>query len=156
MKFQLRPYASADKASVLELHASSHEEVEVSTPPDYFADLDRIDEVYLPDGAFLVAIVEERIVGMVGLLRLSSDSAEIKRMRVRPEYQRQGIAKALLCELEESARRMRIRHLHLSTLAIQEKAQRLYEARGYRLTRRGEADGHSVIFYRKDLATERR
>ena len=93
MKFQLRPYASADKASVLELHASSHEEVEVSTPPDYFADLDRIDEVYLPDGAFLVAIVEERIVGMVGLLRLSSDSAEIKRMRVRPEYQRQGIAK---------------------------------------------------------------
>ncbi len=152
----IRPYASADEAEVLELHVSSHGEVEVRTPGDYFADLDRIDEVYLRDGAFLVAIVDDRIVGMVGLLRLSSDSAEIRRMRVQPEYQRQGIAKALLCELEESAWRMGICHLHLSTLAIQEKAQRLYEASEYRSTRRGEVDGYPVVFYRKDLATERR
>ena len=152
----IRPYVSADEADVHELHASSHEEVEVSTHQDYFADLDSIDEVYLRDGAFLVAQVDERIVGMVGLLRLSSDSAEIKRMRVRPECQRQGIAKALLCELEESAWRMGIRHLHLSTLVVQEKAQRLYEAGGYRSSRRGEVDGYPVVFYRKDLGTVRR
>lgn len=151
----IRPYVSTDKADVLELHASSHEEVEVSTRREYFDDLESIDEVYLQEGTFLVAQVNDRLVGMVGLLRLSSESAEIKRMRVRPECQRQGIGKALLRELEESASQMGIRHLHLNTLVVQERAQLLYESSGYRSIRRGEVDGYPVIFYTKDLRAGR-
>ena len=123
----IRPYVSADEADVRELHVSSHEEVEVSTVLDYFADLDRIDEVYARDGAFLWPRSRNESSAWWDCFRLSSDSAEIKRMRVRPECQRQGIARALLCELEGLARRMGISTSSSQHPGCSGESQRLYE-----------------------------
>jgi GNAT superfamily N-acetyltransferase len=57
---------------------------------------------------------------------------EVKRMFVRPEFRRRGLARAMLARLEEAAVDRGYRSLRLETGEGQPEAIALYRAAGYR------------------------
>ncbi len=91
------------------------------------------EEFTPPHGAFLVVTVDGAPAGCAGLRRHDHDAAELKRMYVRPEHRRRGVARWLLGAVEERARVLGYRRLLLETGAAQPEAIALYESCGYRL-----------------------
>ena len=65
---------------------------------DTGADLDYLMSGYFEckDSGFWVAQYEEWIVGMIGVQRISENSAEIRRLRVRDSFRRKGIGTKLM------------------------------------------------------------
>lgn len=83
-----------------------------------------------PVGIFLVAKIGEAVVGMGGWRSRDSD-AELKKMYVRPSYQRRGVARRLLAELEATALAAGRARLVLETGNAQPEALALYRSAGY-------------------------
>jgi GNAT superfamily N-acetyltransferase len=89
------------------------------------------EEVAPGRGAFLVAYDGSQGVGC-GAVRLNEPGvAEIKRMYVVPEWRGRGIAKKLLAELEDQARRIGARQLVLETGERQPEALAVYRRAGF-------------------------
>jgi GNAT superfamily N-acetyltransferase len=85
-----------------------------------------------PGGQMLVATLAGAAVGCAGLRRVSPDTAELKRMYVRPELRRRGIARALLVACEQAASQLGYVQLWLETGTLQSEAIALYRSAGYR------------------------
>jgi GNAT superfamily N-acetyltransferase len=84
-----------------------------------------------PGGQMLLATLGDAPVGCVGLRRVTADTAELKRMYVRPAYRGQGIARALLAACEQTARELGYAQLWLETGTLQPEAVALYLSAGY-------------------------
>ena len=148
----IRRYESRDHDQVWELHNVALWQVGAHAgngPWD--EDLHRIEQVYLNDGEFLVGEVDGGIVAMGALRRSGEDSAEIKRMRVHPDHQRRGYGQLILSALEQRARELGYRRLHLDTAVVQTAAQALYLRNGYREVGRTVLAGFDAILYEKVL-----
>ena len=150
----LRRYESIDKEAVFNLHVLAISNVKnlpyVSGP--WEDDLNNIKEVYLDNGGeFLVAEINGEIIAMGALQRISERCAEIKRMRVHPNYWRRGIGQAILSRLEVIAKEKGYQVLELDTTIYQESAQRLYLKNNYREVRRGKRGPFESIFYEKEI-----
>ena len=89
---------------------------------------------------------------MGALRRTSPERAEIKRMRVHPDYQGRGIGQIILSELEAQALAIGYKTLHLDTSVVQLAAQRLYEKNGFREVGRDTHNNLEVILYEKPLS----
>jgi ribosomal protein S18 acetylase RimI-like enzyme len=90
--------ATSDDVPVLrELYEKSKLEGQLRMN-DTGADLDHLMDAYFEcnDSGFWVAENDSSIVGMVGVQRLSDNSAEIRRLRVRDGYRRRGIGGMLM------------------------------------------------------------
>ena len=85
-----------------------------------------------PTGLFLVARVGGVPAGCGGWRVIEPGVAEVKRVYVVPEQRRRGLAQAVMCALEETARRAGHRQMVLNTGPEQPEALRLYAALGYR------------------------
>ena len=115
-------------------------------------DMKNIEEVYLNNnGEFLVAIMDNKIVGMGALRKRDTAIAEIKRMRVRPEYQGKGIGTFLLKNLEARAKIRGYKKLILDTTVKQRVAQKLYENNGYKKTGHAILGGFACLLYEKEI-----
>ena len=88
-------------------------------------------ELRPPGGTYLVGWRDGRVVAGGGLRRLAGDTAEIKRMYVRPPERARGVAAELLAALEEAARRLGYRAVRLDTGPRQAHALALYRKAGY-------------------------
>jgi ribosomal-protein-alanine N-acetyltransferase len=89
-----------------------------------------------PDShVFLTAETPAGVVGYVGMLYVL-DEGYISNVAVRPDQRRQGIADALLNELEVRARTLRLSFLTLEVRESNAAAVALYEKRGYRIAGR--------------------
>ena len=84
-----------------------------------------------PGGAFLVGYREGIAVCAGGIKRLPDGACEIKRMYVVPGARGQGVARALLRALEDTARSLGYDTARLDTGPRQPHAQGLYLAEGY-------------------------
>lgn len=87
-----------------------------------------------PDGHFVMAYVDEVPAAMGGWRRggpAGASDGEIKRMYVRPSHARRGLARAVLAELESTARAAGITRLVLETGTAQPEAIALYTSSGY-------------------------
>lgn len=150
----IRRYRDSDHDAVWALHNLALLEVGAhagSGPWD--DDLQHIESVYLEDGGeFLVGTCDGNIVAMGALKRTSPERAEIKRMRVHPDYQRRGFGQAILTRLESRARKLGYRVLHLDTTTLQHAAQKLYIKNGYKEVGRGAYGKFEIILYEKQLA----
>jgi ribosomal protein S18 acetylase RimI-like enzyme len=153
---RIRRYQPDDAPAVWQLHNRALHEVGAhggNGPWD--DDLHHVEEVYLRGGEFLVAEVEGQVVGMGALHRVSSEQAEVKRMRVDPDHQRKGLGRAILAALEKRAKELGCRSLVLDTTTRQVGAQKLYESFGYGRTGTREYRNGPILFtlilYRKDL-----
>ncbi len=85
-----------------------------------------------PDGALVIATVEDEPAGMVALRRLDANRCEMKRLYVRPSARRSGLGRALAERIVHEARRCGYREMVLDTLPVMARAQGLYEALGFR------------------------
>ncbi|MET0450089.1 MAG: GNAT family N-acetyltransferase, partial [Aeromicrobium sp.] len=87
-----------------------------------------------PGGHFVMVYVDDVPAAMGGWRRggpAGDTDAEIKRMYVRPAFTRQGLARAVLGELERSAAAAGITRLVLETGTAQPEAIALYLSSGY-------------------------
>ena len=115
-------------------------------------DLKDIETVYLrSSGEFLVGLVDGKIVAMGAFRPTGEHEAEIKRMRVHPEWQGHGFGQIILSALESHATSMGYRRLHLETSIIQVAAQALYRRNGFREIGRAVIDGFDCILFEKIL-----
>lgn len=148
-EFSMRRYRSSDNAAIKELHVRSFRSAGVPESRLNMAadDLDNIEEVYFKGGEFLVGEVDGRVIAMCGFKKVSSDVAELMRMRVDPDFQQHGYAQALLTVLEDEARGMGYRKMMLYTSSRFIAAQQLYIKNGYKEVRRDSA-GKFVDVYR--------
>jgi ribosomal protein S18 acetylase RimI-like enzyme len=153
---EIRRYRDADNPAVWELH-----HLALGPTGAYFrdgiwdADLHDIQNHYLNNGGeFLVGIINAKIVAMGAFRKKSGTLAEIKRMRVNPDYQRRGFGQIILKELESRARQLGYTELCLDTTTLQIAAQKMYEKNGFTATGRGQLPPFQLIYYRKSLLPE--
>lgn len=154
---QLRLYEDTEKirqlfVDTLDLNAAYQE----GGP---FMDLDlRGPAVYYPDfgGEFWIGEIDGELVAMGAFKRLDfdqADTAEIKRMRVKPGLQGQGIGRRMLSLMEDQARQAGYTETVLDTTDAEGRAaaRHLYESHGYQEYDRRPRDDLNAIFYRKSL-----
>jgi ribosomal protein S18 acetylase RimI-like enzyme len=154
-RISFRRYTNTDHDVVWSLHnlALNTAEAHGGNGP-WDDDLHHIEEIYLKNGGeFIVAEYERRIVGMGALKRRDDTHADITRMRIHPDFQRQGIGQSILSRLEEAAGRIGYRTLTLDTTAGQIPARRLYEKNGYTEFKRTHYKQFEVILYEKKLTS---
>jgi len=84
-------------------------------------------------GYFVVARDTDRAIGCGGFLPRGLDCAEIKRMFVRLDARRKGIARGILRHLESEMYRRGVRSIVLETGRDNSGARALYESEGYAL-----------------------
>lgn len=138
----VRRYRPDDERAVKRLHAAAMRDAGAFTEDAEDPDLDDVEGTYLDGGEFLVGTLAGRVVAM-GAYRpldggteplfgdLPERTAEIKRMRVAPDHQRQGVGQRLYDELEARARDAGFDALVLDTMPGLTAAQRFYEANGF-------------------------
>lgn len=117
-------------------------------------DLTAISDRYLDvGGEFLVGIADDEIVAIGGFRPSGDDEAELRRIRVHPEYRRRGYGERIVAALERRASRRGIGRLRLRTNERLTAARALYEKRGYEELRREPRPdtGDEMIAYRKDV-----
>ena len=134
MSLELRA-ASYDSSDAQLLTAEVQEEYvrryggEGDTAP---VDTSEFDE---PGGRFFMVYVDGVPAAMGGWRRHAPlaewEDAEIKRMYVRPAFQRRGLARLLLAEVERTAAEAGITRLILETGLEQPEAIAMYRAAGY-------------------------
>lgn len=95
-------------------------------------DINPIDpaEFVPPVGMFVMAYVDEMPAAMGGWRR-HGDDAEIRRMYVRPQFQRQGLARIVLKRIEQTAVEAGFTRMILETGLEQPEAITLYRSEGY-------------------------
>lgn len=151
--FTLRQYTPADLEAVTYLHVYAIKQAGAYLgrgPWD--DDVYTIEEAYFNNqGEFLIGEWDSMFVAMGAFRRTSPERAEIKRMRVHPDYQGRGFGQLILSELEARARAMGYKTLHLDTSVLQVPAQKLYEKNGYHEIGRDRYQNLEVILYEKHL-----
>lgn len=101
-----------------------------------------------------IAYVDEAPAGCVVLRPLPSIplAAECKRLYVRPQFRRQGIADRLLDAMEEYAQRIGATFVYLDSKNDLEAAIRIYIRRGYVACERYNDNPQATLFLRRNLA----
>lgn len=135
---EIRRYIDTDHDDVWDLHILGLQTVGAylgNGPWDN--DLHNIENVYLNNrGEFLVGTYEGRLIAMGAVHKTTDERAEIKRMRVHPDFQGRGYGQRILDELEKHALALGYRALHLDTSVVQFAAQHLYRKNGFTETGR--------------------
>lgn len=120
------------------------------------ADAERLPGPYAPPhGALYLAMLDGCPVGCVALQPIEARTGEVKRMFVRGEARRRGVARALMERLIGDARRKGYHRLRLGTLDEMAAAQLLYQALGFvRIPRYRENEDVDTVFFECDLRGE--
>ena len=84
-----------------------------------------------PDGTFVVLVRHGRAISAGAFMRIDESTVEVKRMWTHADFRGQGLARAILAELEAEASRRGYAKVVLSTGPRQPEAVRLYLATGY-------------------------
>ena len=84
-----------------------------------------------PHGAFLLLTENGNSVAGGALRRYDGDTAEVKRVWTSSRHRRRGLAQRVMAELEQTARTLGYRRIHLTTGPRQPEARALYLAAGY-------------------------
>lgn len=106
-----------------DLHRAANEPPEMSKyPPEVFAP---------PHGNFLLLLRQGVAVGGGAFKRYDGQTAEFKRVWTHADHRRQGIARAVLVELEAQALRQGYQRIYLTTGFRQPEAEALYLNNGY-------------------------
>lgn len=86
---------------------------------------------HAPGSVFYLMEVDSEAVGMCGLRRLGANTAEIKRLYVRPAYRGMQLGSSALRRLLADARLWGYTRICLDTALFMQAAHRLYEAHGF-------------------------
>ena len=157
--FKIRRYKDVDKSKVFRLHTFALKKAAAFCKHVHWdKDFKNIEAIYLKNnGEFLVGILDNKLVAMGALKKISKDIAEIKRMRVHPKFQRRGFGQLILNRLEKKARKLGYKTLHFDTTIKQTAGQKFYQKNGYVEVKRGysEQSEQSRITFMGTLKIER-
>lgn len=151
---QIRQYSTADHDYVWRVHLLVISKLGVEATHKHYHDILHIEEEYLKSGGeFLVGIDPRgQVIAMGGLKRLTDGMAEIKRLRVHPDFQRRGYGAQLLRRLEERAVQLGFGSIYLDALTTQQYAHKLFQNHGYEIKGPSVIDGFDVLLFEKKLA----
>src|SRR3984893_13170531 len=90
-----------------------------------------IVQLFEPHVRFFLARLDD-LAGGCGIVAVFDDYAEVKRMAARPATRGRGVAKALLCRIQNEVRGANKSILRLETGTHQQEAIGLYERMGFR------------------------
>jgi GNAT superfamily N-acetyltransferase len=130
---QIRPATGADMPHVRQMLREYVEWIGLDLAfQEIDAELDGLPGDYAPPlGALFVAVEGDRYLAMIALRPIEGTVAEMKRLYVRPVARGRGLARRLIAQLCEEARRLNYTELRLDTLPMMGEAQALYEASGF-------------------------
>ncbi|MGI5292740.1 GNAT family N-acetyltransferase [Nonomuraea polychroma] len=152
----IRGYRPADFDDVIQLNAYGLQAAGIDISSDYYegSDLSNIDGTYsnAARGALLVGEIADRIIAMGGIRQVSTETCELLRMRVHPDFQGRGYGTAILLHLEATAAHLGYRRVQLLTGEHQHPAVDLYTNHGYQVAQREILVGIPSIHMIKDLA----
>lgn len=118
----IRPMLPADTETVAAIEEASF--ASPWTREDFLEDQQR------PEYCFLVAEVQKKITGYVGV-RIVLDEAEITTIAVREDARNSGIGRKLLRELKAVCRKRGVSALYLEVRESNAAARHLYESEGF-------------------------
>jgi putative acetyltransferase len=121
--------ATAPAPEILALLEALNQALDVGYAPEQKHALS-VDQLFQPNIRFFVARVDGAAVACGGI-GLYDGYAELKRMYAKPEVRGQGVAKALLRQLEAEARDAGITLVRIETGDLQAEAMRFYQREGY-------------------------
>ncbi len=152
-----RPFQEGDREQVRQLHEVALRGTNAfAESGNWDSDLDDVQANYIDNGGnFVVGELDGEIVAMGAYRKLAGSEtiAELKRARVRPDLQSQGIGKHLLALREAEIRERGYTAMQCDTTVNQPAAQHVLESAGFvELRRETEGWPIEVIFYRKELA----
>ena len=104
-----------------------------------------------PRGWFFVARLDGRAVGCGGLVRLSADAGEVKRVWTAPDARGLGVARRIVAAIEATARGAGLTTLKLDTNRTLTEAQALYLRLGYVATERYNDNPYADHWFAKRL-----
>lgn len=96
------------------------------------AELSELSRMYgAPTGCIILARESQEYIGCIAVRKIGADTAEIKRMYVKPLSQQSGTGTLLLNEAVEFAMKAGYARIQLDTLNSMLPAIRLYEKAGF-------------------------
>ncbi|KXJ48772.1 Acetyltransferase (GNAT) family protein [Marinobacter salarius] len=99
---------------------------------DFAGEMANIEALFsLPSGQYTFAIVDSVVAGGVGFRRIDNQTAEVKRLYVRPKHQGKDIGWSLMENLLQKLRVLGYARLVLDAVPPTKKAQALYERMGF-------------------------
>jgi ribosomal protein S18 acetylase RimI-like enzyme len=100
---------------------------------NFFPEIDKMPKGFeAPDGAYLVAYVDDEPAGTISMKRLDNAICEMKRLYVRPKFQGLGLGKRLTEQLIAEAKRLNYIKMRLdNSKTVMAKANKLYESMGF-------------------------
>lgn len=128
----IRPYATSDASALTSLFRSSVREI---ASRDYTASQirqwapDRIDEIRFGQKCTSRPTWITEVEGRIAAFSDLEPDGHVDMLYVHPEFQRRGVARALLKHIEETARAARLRRLYTEASIT---ARPLFEAVGFR------------------------
>ena len=86
-----------------------------------------------PDGRLLLATVEDQLAGCVALHKLDSQTCEMKRLYLRPQFRGKGLGRALTNQVIAEARQSGYQRMRLDTVEpVMKDAVAMYRRLGFR------------------------
>ncbi|HET6166634.1 MAG TPA: helix-turn-helix domain-containing GNAT family N-acetyltransferase [Marmoricola sp.] len=104
-----------------------------------------------PAGVFVVATSDGEPVACGGVQRIGEGVGEIKRMWVHPAWRGAGLGSRMLRHLEDHARRLGHRRIHLDTNGTLVEAIAMYERAGYTRIERYNDNPYAQAWFVKSL-----
>lgn len=99
---------------------------------DFDTELETMEIQYnRPKGALIIAYIQGIAAGCVAIREFDSDTAELKRMYVRPDYRGVNIGRTLLEMAVEKSAELGYGNIRLDTLPSMAPALKLYRAFGF-------------------------
>lgn len=151
MSHQLRLATEADLVAIMELEKASFGNDSWSRPT-------MRAELMAPHTYYLVAFLDQKIVGYAGLSKVaSSSSADIQTIAVSDSHRRTGIGRELMQMLIEQASKLLATEVYLEVREDKPAPQKLYEQLGFEIIDRREnyyqPDGVAAIVMRLAVST---
>lgn len=150
---KIRRYENSDFEQMMNLHREVLLRENVYRGAGVWEDdlLNIPENYFMSKGDFIVGIENSELIAMGAIRKITENTAEIVRMRVRPDYQKIGIGKVILQELEKIAADLNYRELVLETDERLLNAVKLYMKNGYVYWKDEILSGFKCVWYRKIL-----
>lgn len=148
----IRRYRSSDFDAVWALHEKVLKEAGAWLEDESLnEDLKDIESNYLKDGEFLVVEIDDEIIGMGALRKVDPKTAEIKRMRIRQDHQREGLGQKVYDLLEKKANDLGYKKLILDTAHNLDAAVNFYRKNGFKEVGQKKIEQFDIIYFEKEI-----
>jgi len=84
-----------------------------------------------PEGAFILALDGETVIGCAGVRKIDNEAAELKRVYVKDDYRGYKIGISLIKKGLENARELGYNKIRLDVIPTLVKAKKLYQSLGF-------------------------